>query len=83
MRKTMAEVLVLFREVDIEGAVLPEKVEDSNIREPLTRWISCQCLTTAVAESLSILVRRLIKYDKHWYRTTLWFSAGDGACCTA
>ena len=27
-RKTMAEALVLFREVDINGAVLPEKVVD-------------------------------------------------------
>ena len=28
----MAEVLVLFREVDIKGAVLPEKVVDNNIK---------------------------------------------------
>ena len=42
MRKTMAEALVLFREVDIKGVVLPEKVVDKNTREALTRWISCE-----------------------------------------
>ena len=58
----MVEALVLFREVDIKGAVLPEKVVDKNIREALTRWISCRGLTTAVAASNSIclLVRRLL-----------------------
>ena len=50
----MAEALVLFREVDIKEAVLPEKVVDKNIRETLTGWISCGGLTTEVAESHSI-----------------------------
>ena len=62
----MAEALVLFRAVDIKGVVLPEKVVDKNTREALTHWISCRGLTTAVAESHSILVRRLTNYDKHW-----------------
>ena len=35
----------LFREVDIKGAVLPEKVLDKSTREALTRWISCPCST--------------------------------------
>ena len=39
-RKTMVEALILFREVDIKGVVLPEKVVDKNTREALTRWIS-------------------------------------------
>ena len=57
----MAEVLVLFREIDIKGAVLPEiDVVDKNPREALTRWISCRGLTTAVTQSHSILVRRLL-----------------------
>ena len=34
-RKTMPEVLVLFREVDIKGAGLPEKVVDKNTKEAL------------------------------------------------
>ncbi len=50
----------LFREVDIKGAVLPERVVDKNTREALTCWISCRGLTTAVAQSHSILVRRLL-----------------------
>ena len=50
----------LFREVNINGAVLPEKVVDKSTREALTRWISCRGLTTSVAESHSILVRRLL-----------------------
>ena len=54
-RKTMAKALVLFREVDIKG-----KVVDKNTREALTRWISCRVVTIAVAESHSILVRRLL-----------------------
>ena len=41
-RKTIAEALVLFREVDIKGVVLPEKMVDKNTREALTRWISCE-----------------------------------------
>ena len=60
MRKTMAEALVLFRGVDIKGAVLLEKVVDKNTRETLTCLISCGGLTTAVAESHSILVQRLL-----------------------
>ena len=48
----------LFREVDIKGAVLPEKVVDKSTREALTRWISCRGLIISVAESHSILVRR-------------------------
>ena len=52
----MAEALVLFREVDIKGAVLPEKVVDKNTREALIHWNSCRGLTTAVADSHSILV---------------------------
>ena len=59
-RKTMAEAFVLFREVYIKGAVLPEKTVDTNTREAPTRWISCRGLTTAVAESHSILVWRLL-----------------------
>ena len=35
-RKTMAEALVLLREVDIKGVVLPKKVVDKNTREALT-----------------------------------------------
>ena len=50
----------MFREVDIKGAVSPEKVVDKSTREALTRWISCRGLTTSVAESHSILVRRLL-----------------------
>ena len=50
----------MFREVDIKGAVLPEKVVDKSTREALTRLISCRSLTTSVAESHSILVRRLL-----------------------
>ena len=65
--------LVLFREVNIKGVVLPEKVVDKNTREALTRWNSCRGLTTAVAESHSIRVRRLTNYDKHW--------TGIGQCC--
>ena len=65
--------LVLFRAVDIKGVVLPEKVVDKNTREALTHWISCRGLTTALAESHSILVRRLTNYDKHW--------TGIGQCC--
>ena len=42
MHKTLAEGVSLFREVDIKGAVLPEKVVDKNTREALTRWISCE-----------------------------------------
>ena len=52
----MAEALVLFREVDIKGAVLPEKVVDKNTRKALIHWNSCRGLTTAVADSHSILV---------------------------
>ena len=55
---SMAEALVLFLEGDIKGAVLPEKVVDKNTKEALRRWISCRGLTTTVAESHSILVRR-------------------------
>ena len=36
-RKTMAEALVLFREVDIKGVVLPEKVVHKNTREAQTK----------------------------------------------
>ena len=43
--KHMAEVLVLFREVDIIDAVLPEKVIDMNTSEALRRWISYRGLT--------------------------------------
>ena len=66
-RKTMAKALVLFREVDIKG-----KVVDKNTREALTRWISCRVLTIAVAESFDTCTK-VNNYDKHWYRTTLWF----------
>ena len=59
MRKPMAEAFLLFREVNIKGAALPEKVVDENTKEELRRWISCRCLTTTVAESHSILVRKL------------------------
>ena len=67
-RKTMAKAIVLFREVDIKGAVLPEKVVlvDKNKR----RWISCRGLTTAVAESHSTFVRRLLTMINR-YRSTL------------
>ena len=56
----MAEALVLFREVDVKEAVLPEKVVDKNTIEALTRWIGCRDLTTAVVESHSMLARRLL-----------------------
>ena len=54
----LAEAQVWFREGVIKGAVLPEKVVDKNTKEALRRWISCRGITTTVAESHSILVRR-------------------------
>ena len=56
----------LFREVDIKGAVLPEKVVDKSTREALTRWISCRCFSSG--ESLDACTK-VTNYDKH--RTTL------------
>ena len=55
-------MLVLFCEVHVKGAALPEKVVDKNTREELRRWISCRGLTTGVtvAESHSVHVRRLL-----------------------
>ena len=47
------------------------KVVDKNTREALTCWISCRGLTTAV-ESFDTCTK-VTNYDKHWYRTTLWF----------
>ena len=52
--KTMAKAVVLFREVDIKGTVLPEKVVDKNTRKALRRWISRRGLTTTVAESFDL-----------------------------
>ena len=66
----MGKVVVLFREVDIKGAVLPEKAVDKNTRKALRRWISCQGLTTIVVERHSTFVRRLLTMI-NWYRSTL------------
>ena len=66
----MAKEVVLFREVDVKGAVLSEKVVDNNPRRALRRWISCQDLTTTVAVSYSTFVRRLLT-TINWYRSTL------------
>ena len=49
----MAEALVLFRDVDVKWAALPEKMVDKNTREELRRWISCRGLTTTVAETVA------------------------------
>ena len=68
--KTIAKAVVLFREVDIKGAILPEEVVDKNPRKALRRWISCRGLTTTVAESYSTFVRRLLTMI-NWYRSTL------------
>ena len=54
----MAEALVLFRENDIKGAILPEKVVEKSTKDALKRWINCRGLTTTAVESHSILVRR-------------------------
>ena len=68
--KTMEKALVLFREVDIKEAALPMKVVDKNTRESLRRWISCRGLTTIVAGSHSMLVRRLLTMI-NWYESAL------------
>ena len=58
MTRNMAEALVLFRENDIKGAILPEKVVEKNTKDALKRWINCRGLTTTAVESHSIFVRR-------------------------
>ena len=74
----MTEALVLFREVDIKGAVLPEKVIYKNTREALTRWnISWRGLTTAVARSHSILVRRLLYNSLLFFMPIIDFELGS------